>query len=461
MRTDTTRFRLTSGLCAAALLLGGAAFPVYAQPGMATETGPEMADPPIRVGRLARANGAVSFQAAGATEWQPAAVNFPVAAGTGLRTGPDATMEADLGGSRIALAGESELAIGALDAGGLQAELLRGEVFLAAVGLGPSETWSLRTPHGVATASADARIAVIAGSDTAPTVVSVMAGQVHLAGQSLDRVVQAGESAILSGDTVTRIAIGPAEPDAFTRAEAGRFAAPLPAVMQPDGVGRLPGGADLAGYGSWRSTPDRGEVWFPAVAADWEPYRMGRWAFIQPWGWTWIDDAPWGFAPFHYGRWLQVGGRWGWLPSFGATGRGAYPAYAPALVGFVGLGAGVALAEALRSHTAQWRPLGPGEAYRPWSGASPRYLGQVNRPVPPAPAFVAPNRGGPAGARTAMPHVERPVAPPAPYVQPHVEAGFAPAASLPHIFAPTIHTAPPPQHNSGGQRTEHRLPERR
>ena len=24
-----------------------------------------------------------------------------------------------------------------------------------------------------------------------------------------------------------------------------------------------------------------------------------------PWGWTWVDDAPWGFAPFHYGRWVN------------------------------------------------------------------------------------------------------------------------------------------------------------
>jgi hypothetical protein len=447
MRTDTARFRLTSGLCAAALLFGGIAAPARAQSSMPTEAGPAMADPPARVGRLARANGPVWFQAAGAAEWQPAAVNFPVAAGTALRIGPDTTMEADLGGSRIALAGGSELVIGALDGGGLQAELIQGEVFLGATGLGPSETWSLRTPHGVATVTADARIAVIAGSDTRPTVVSVLAGQVHLAGQGLDRVVQAGEAATLSGDTVTRIAIGPAAPDAFTQAEAGRFAAPLPAVMQPDGVGRLPGGTDLARYGSWSAVPDRGDVWFPAVAADWEPYRMGQWVFIPPWGWTWIDDAPWGFAPFHYGRWLQVGGRWGWLPSFGATGRGAYPAYAPALVGFVGLGAGVAVTEALRSHTARWRPLGPGEAYRPWSGASPHYPSQANRTALPV---MAP---------TAMPHVERPVAP-------HAAAGFAPAhhapaVSLPHIIAPRVHTAPPPQHSGVGQRTEHRFPERR
>ena len=24
--------------------------------------------------------------------------------------------------------------------------------------------------------------------------------------------------------------------------------------------------------------------------------------YVRP-GWTWVDDAPWGWAPYHYGRW--------------------------------------------------------------------------------------------------------------------------------------------------------------
>ena len=55
------------------------------------------------------------------------------------------------------------------------------------------------------------------------------------------------------------------------------------------------------------------------VAAGWAPYRYGRWAWVRPWGWTWVDDAPWGFAPFHYGRWVcGRGERWCWAP--GADG---------------------------------------------------------------------------------------------------------------------------------------------
>jgi len=36
---------------------------------------------------------------------------------------------------------------------------------------------------------------------------------------------------------------------------------------------------------------------------DWAPYREGHWAWIEPWGWTWVDDASFGFVTSHYGRW--------------------------------------------------------------------------------------------------------------------------------------------------------------
>ena len=45
----------------------------------------------------------------------------------------------------------------------------------------------------------------------------------------------------------------------------------------------------------------------------WAPYRYGHWVYIAPWGYTWVEDEPWGYAPFHYGRWVTVGGVWGWV----------------------------------------------------------------------------------------------------------------------------------------------------
>ncbi len=53
----------------------------------------------------------------------------------------------------------------------------------------------------------------------------------------------------------------------------------------------------------------------------------------RPLGLDLVDDAPWGFAPFHYGRWVSWNGGWGWAP--GPLGYWN-PYYAPALVGWIG-----------------------------------------------------------------------------------------------------------------------------
>lgn len=46
-------------------------------------------------------------------------------------------------------------------------------------------------------------------------------------------------------------------------------------------------------------------------AAGRAPYHDGRRAWVDPWGRTWIDDAPWGFAVSHCGRRANIGGQWG------------------------------------------------------------------------------------------------------------------------------------------------------
>jgi len=110
------------------------------------------------------------------------------------------------------------------------------------------------------------------------------------------------------------------------------------------------------------------------VATGWAPYRYGHWAWVEPWGWTWIDDAAWGFAPFHYGRWVYVGGGWAWVPGHVV----ARPVYAPALVVFVGghnwsiaIGAGGGGGVA-------WFPLAPEEPYVPAYHVSNTYIRNVN-----------------------------------------------------------------------------------
>jgi hypothetical protein len=141
---------------------------------------------------------------------------------------------------------------------------------------------------------------------------------------------------------------------------------------------------DLDEYGGWRPVPEYGNVWFPrTTVAGWAPYRDGHWVWISPWGWTWVDDEPWGFAPFHYGRWVVVDGSWGWVPSppRPAVVTAAYvrPVYSPALVAWVGgshFGVGVGVGSAPVG--VAWFPLGPRDVYCPSYLVSERYVERVN-----------------------------------------------------------------------------------
>jgi hypothetical protein len=108
------------------------------------------------------------------------------------------------------------------------------------------------------------------------------------------------------------------------------------------------------------------------VAANWAPYHAGHWVWIDPWGWNWIDDAPWGFAPFHYGRWAYVGTRWGWVPGPVEVA----PVYAPALVAFVG-GGGFGVSVSVGGPVG-WFALGPGDAYFPGYYGGHDYFNRVN-----------------------------------------------------------------------------------
>ncbi len=71
---------------------------------------------------------------------------------------------------------------------------------------------------------------------------------------------------------------------------------------------------DLAPYGSWVTVAAYGDVWVPRVPRWWRPYSEGHWVFTDD-GWCWVDDEPWGWAAFHYGRWyLDPVYGWVWIP---------------------------------------------------------------------------------------------------------------------------------------------------
>jgi len=438
MRTHNRIFTLT----AAAAVTGMVLAPVTPSPALAQPAPPPAAadqpteDPPVRVGRLANMTGTVSFHTAADTQWSAAGVNYPVATGDSFWTEPNAGASLEVSASRIALAGGSEFDVTALDGSGLQAALPQGAAYLRLRSLAPDEAWSLQTPRGQVTFQGAGRYEVIAGDAQAPTMVTVLEGNAQISGPNLALQVGANQTATITGSDVLQASIGPVQQDAFLTAMLALERAPAQAAPLPPVVAAMPGGEDLATYGTWSTTPDSGAVWYPQVAADWAPYRDGRWAYIQPWGWTWVDDNAWGFAPSHYGRWARYGDRWGWSP--GREAVAGPPVYAPALVTFLGVGVGIGLA----TGSVGWIPLGPGEAYHPWYHASDRYVQGVNpgRPRDVGAVTGYANRGAttlvPAGVMAGS----RPVRPAAQTVSPQTLAAARPVSGREPI-RPTALTA--------------------
>jgi hypothetical protein len=74
----------------------------------------------------------------------------------------------------------------------------------------------------------------------------------------------------------------------------------------------------LAPHGDWVNIPEYGRVWRPAVASldpAWRPYcTNGKWVWTSH-GWYWQSNYAWGWAPFHFGRWVVADGHgWVWRP---------------------------------------------------------------------------------------------------------------------------------------------------
>jgi hypothetical protein len=320
-------------------------------------------DPPSRVARLSFQSGTVSFRPGTVEEWAAASLNYPLTTGDHLWADASAEVEMHVGSTAIRMGSQTALAILNLDDQMGQFSLTQGVLEVHVRYLGDQEAFEIDTPNVAVSLLRPGDYRIDVDGDNNLTTVTVRGGEAEVTGGGAAFAVRAGESARISGvDTVSQEMGSAPPPDEFDgwcqmrdqrqdQSQSARY------------VSReVTGYEDLDQYGVWREVPPYGWVWAPVkIEAEWAPYRYGHWVWVDPWGWTWMDDAPWGFAPFHYGRWAYAGGGWVWVP--GAVA--ARPVYAPALVAFVGFG-GVGMAA--------WFPLGPGEVYRP--GPNVRYLNQ-------------------------------------------------------------------------------------
>ena len=336
------------------------------------------ADPPGRVGRLAWIEGEALTYTDPETGWEGARVNTHLTSENSLWTEPRSRAEVRAGSLALRLEEATQLDIARLEDMELVAHLARGSVSVRVRYFEKGETIVVTTPQARFQLRGNGRFRIDADAGRGESRLTVFEGSARLDGSAGAVIVDTGRTVVVTGgerpsygfETAVTTPIDEwalAREERFPEGQASRYVSP-----------RMTGWEDLDQYGEWRNEPEYGTVWFPSrVEVGWAPYRYGRWSWVRPWGWTWVDDAPWGYAPFHYGRWVNVRNRWGWYP-------GRYdprPVWAPALVGWVG-GSGWSLTiNSGPVGVVGWYPLSPWDRYEPWYRVNPTYVTHVNRVV--------------------------------------------------------------------------------
>jgi hypothetical protein len=382
-------------------LIAAAAFALAAQSVVAQEAPLDLApagsqasantDPPGRVARLNYTSGAVTTEPAGATDWAYAQINRPLTTGDQMWNDQNARSELHIGSTAVRMGASTSLDILNLDDTSAQLKVAQGTLSTRVRELAPGSTYEIDTPNLALGLNGPGDYRVDVAPDGSSTTVTVRSGSATVYGDNGQVPVAAGQQIRFAGTTLQQVADNGAPGlDGFDQWAAGRDAAEDRSVSARYVSRDVPGYEDLDANGSWRSSPQYGEVWVPnAVPTGWAPYHDGHWVWQAPWGWTWVDDAPWGFAPYHYGRWAQVDDSWAWVP--GPVVVSQPPVYAPALVAFVGDGGGggggadwgVSLAiGGVATAGVAWFALGPGEPWHPYGGGwSPHYYNRVNNTV--------------------------------------------------------------------------------
>ncbi|MCW5634933.1 MAG: hypothetical protein KIT17_16480, partial [Rubrivivax sp.] len=409
------------------------------------------ADPPGRVGRIVDIQGNVSLYDHQDERWSDAERNRPLTTGDRLSTTGGARVDVRIGSTVLRLGGGTELEVLRLDDERMVFSLAAGELALRVRSREMASEIEVVTDEARLLPLRAGHYRIDRRNDT--TWAGSWVGDLRVddarrltagTGQRLElfRDVRSGE--------LRHVWRGLPDDDfaAWVRAEDQRDERlARSSHVSPE----MTGAEDLDRWGQWERHPDYGTVWYPyEVRSGWAPYRYGRWVWVHPWGWTWVDEAPWGFAPFHYGRWVHWRGRWCWAPG----GYVQRPVYAPALVAWVG---GPAFSVSVNiGAPIGWVPLAPREWYVPYYRVTPVYIDRVNRhprfhdprhprTVPTGPIAYT-NQGVPGAVTVVSRDVlarREPVARAVVNVPDVHRAPLVQAAPPPVVRVPTVRTAPP------------------
>ena len=331
-------------------------------------------DPPARVGRLNFLQGSVSFRPAGEDDWVTAVSNRPMITGDDLWADENSRAEVHVGSAALRLGAQTGITFLELDDHTTQVRLAQGSLIVRVRHVDDDDSYEIDTPNLAFSVLQPGEYRFDVSADGKQTTTTVWHGRGRVTGGGFTYMVVAGQTATFNGDEQHldyNLGQVPAQDDldawAFDRDSHEDEADSANYVSR-----EMTGYEDLDTYGDWSYVAGYGACWRPrAVVVGWAPYRFGHWVYVGPWGWTWVEDEPWGFAPFHYGRWAFANNGWFWVPGPVVV----RPVWAPALVAFVGGGPGFRFSAGVG---VGWFPLAPGEVFVPGYHVSRAYVNNVN-----------------------------------------------------------------------------------
>ena len=330
-------------------------------------------DPPGRVARLNFSQGSVSFQPGGENDWVTAVPNRPLVTGDNLWADEDSRAEVHVGSTAIRLGPKTGITFLEVSDRATQIRLVQGSLIVRVRHVDDEDAYEVDTPNVALTLLQPGEYRLDVDPDGNRTVVTVWHGRGEVTGGGFSYTVVGDQSATFTGTDHLDYDLGQLpEADDFDHWAFDRDAREDHSDSSNYVSQEMTGYEDLDEYGTWSYVAGYGMGWRPTgIAVGWVPYRFGHWIWVGPWGWTWVEDEPWGFAPFHYGRWAFSGGGWFWVPG------PVYvrPVWAPALVAWVGGAPGFHFSVGVG---VGWFPLAPGEVFVPGYRVSRTYVNSVN-----------------------------------------------------------------------------------
>ncbi|MEP6787347.1 MAG: DUF6600 domain-containing protein [Acidobacteriota bacterium] len=284
-----------------------------------------------RVARISFIRGGVKIRRADQDDWETATLNLPVVEGDEIATDVAARVEIQFDKNTHLRLGENAFVkIANLQDGGIAVSLSLGTLNVRITSFNKDKSFfEIDAPKTTIAVQRAGSYRIDAGKDgdSEIRVAATNGGEARVYSESAGFTVKDGRSA--------RIFIDGANAGEWEAADASRSIDDFDTwALDRDATiaSRLKdayydkyydddiyGADDLNGNGEWVYTKQYGYVWRPyqtsiSTYADWSPYRYGHWRWMPPFGWTWVNDEPWGWATYHHGRWFYDDGYWSWSP---------------------------------------------------------------------------------------------------------------------------------------------------